>query len=386
MTRSPLLSTQLTVATLRPEVEVLLCCARTRMDATRRERMTTLLQEDLNWQNLIQLAQRHGVTPLLYRSLHASWPEAVPKTIMDQLQHNFQKTVQRNRFLSEELLKLLTLFATHGLPALPYKGPVLAATAYGDVALRKFGDLDLLIDKRDFHKAKELLMAQGYRPEVAGAQEANLLHSEYHFSFFPADSRATLELHWEVAWRYWAYPLEFERLWDRAVSVSFAGGTVASLRPEDALLILCIHGGKHQWERLLWICDIAESIHAHHMDWSRLLRQAQMRGSQRTLLLGLFLAQDLLGAELPEEVRQNIQADAKIKLLAKQVTDQLFTAAQALGKEGENRPTFYRTVFYLHMRERLWDKAQFFLHYPFVRNFSILSQRLRNLLKHPTGT
>jgi hypothetical protein len=30
--------------------------------------------------------------------------------------------------------------------------------------------------------------------------------------------------------------------------------------PEDMLLFLCVHGGKHQWTRLAWICDVAEFI------------------------------------------------------------------------------------------------------------------------------
>jgi hypothetical protein len=304
---------------------------------------------------------------------------------MDQLRRKFDVIVLRNRFLSEELLKCLTLFTTHGLPALPYKGPVLAATAYGDIALRKFGDLDLLIDKKDFQKAKELLVAQGYKSELADTEEANYLQSQYHLGFVGAEGKVSIELHWEVAWRYWAYPVEFDRLWARAVSVSFAGETIASLLPEDSLLLLCVHGGKHQWERLMWICDIAESILTHQLDWQQLLRQAQAEGSRRTLLLGLFLAQELLGTELPAIVGQRIQADPKIRVLARQVTDQLFAAAHQLHREEENRPTFYRTAFYLNMRERLWDKAQFFLHYPFWQNFSVVQQRLRNLLKYRQG-
>jgi hypothetical protein len=151
-------------------------------------------------------------------------------------------------------------------------------------------------------------------------------------------------------------------------------------------LILCVHGGKHQWERLMWICDIAECILAHQLDWRRLLQQAQGGGSKRTLLLGLFLAQDLLGIELPAEVRQNIQADAKIKLLARQVTDQLFTGTHhAPEEEEENRRTFFRTAFYLQVRERLGDKARFFLYYPFWRNFLVARQKLQNLWKSRQG-
>jgi len=36
------------------------------------------------------------------------------------------------------LLKLLDLFENHGIPAVPFKGPVLASSIYGDLSLRQF--------------------------------------------------------------------------------------------------------------------------------------------------------------------------------------------------------------------------------------------------------
>jgi Uncharacterised nucleotidyltransferase len=78
------------------------------------------------------------------------------------LRHHFQVNALRNVFLAGTLLKLLRLLEAHGIAALPYKGPVLAALAYGNVAFRQFGDLDLLVRPQDADRAKALLWAQGY--------------------------------------------------------------------------------------------------------------------------------------------------------------------------------------------------------------------------------
>ena len=81
----------------------------------------------------------------------------------------------------------------------------------------------------------------------------------------------------------------------------------------------------------MWLCDIAELIRAHpQMDWQRLLEQAKTSGSKRMLLLGLFLANDLLRTDLPDDVWQRIQAAPKVQLLAQQVRAQLSAHATGL--------------------------------------------------------
>jgi hypothetical protein len=124
--------------------ELLLYCAQTPIDSEIAERIRTLLQQDIDWAYLIQTAAQHGVMPLLYQSLNTTCPEAVPKANLAQLRNYFHTNAQRNLFLTKELLKLLTLFETHSIPAIPFKGPVLAVSAYGNLSLRQISDLDIL--------------------------------------------------------------------------------------------------------------------------------------------------------------------------------------------------------------------------------------------------
>ena len=106
-------------ASLHPEAELLLCCARISADAARAELISTLLQKGIDWQYLISTAHAHGVLPLLYRSLHAICSEAVPKTILDQLQRHFHANAFHNLFLTRELLKILPLFEDEWTPCDP---------------------------------------------------------------------------------------------------------------------------------------------------------------------------------------------------------------------------------------------------------------------------
>ncbi len=68
--------------------------------------------------------------------------------------------------------------------------------------------------------------------------------------------------------------------------------------------------------------------------------------------LGLFLAQDLLGAALPNRVRQQAEADPAVRPLAAQVGKYLFD--EATPAPGE----FARFWFQVRARERFQDKAR----------------------------
>src|SRR5262245_58157169 len=109
----------------RLEDEVLLCCARIRLDAAAAVRLQALLQEDLDWVYRHRTALSHGLLQLLYWHLKATAPEAVPPATLQQLQEEFHATAGHNLFLADALVKILQLLAAHEIPALPFKGPVL---------------------------------------------------------------------------------------------------------------------------------------------------------------------------------------------------------------------------------------------------------------------
>jgi hypothetical protein len=343
----------------RPEAELLLCCARTIKSPEVDGRIKALVQESLDWQYLLRMAHRHGLAPLLYRNIDAACPEAVPKDDSIHLWEHFHTNNLDNLYLTGELLRILNAFESSGIPAVPYKGPALAASIYGNLALREFVDLDILVHRHDFFEAEDLLTSLGYRSpfRVAHAQKLASIRSEVEHGFVHNDGKSLVELHWNVADRHISFPLDIERLWKRLTYVSLGGTSVPSFAPEDMLLILCVHGSKHIWGRLIWVCDIAELIRVHQdIEWDRIMAQASALGGERMMLLSLFLANDLLGAPLPWKVSQRVRADAAVKAIAGRITERLFQEDNSLTEFLEGS-TF--DPLYLKMRERLSDKIRY---------------------------
>ena len=97
---------------------------------------------------------RHEVMPLLFRNLQLAGPDSVPENILGPLRTRYEAQAAQARRHAEELVRILPPFEDHEIPALPYKGPALAQRLYGDLSLREFGDLDLMILERDVPRAR----------------------------------------------------------------------------------------------------------------------------------------------------------------------------------------------------------------------------------------
>src|SRR2546421_2580085 len=344
------------------EARLLIACARTNLDSEALGQINSLLHEKLDWDYVCRKAYQHGVLPLLYRSLLSCQKEIVPERVHSYLRDSFQENVRFNLCRTRELLKLLRLCEAKGIPTLPFKGPLLAVQAYGDLGLRQFSDLDILVTRADLPKVQDLLLADGYRlalPLKGIKRIVPALDRRKDQIFVKDDtSKIVIELHWRLTDKYFDFPLDMKRLWQRLVPVSLAGSIVRGLPLEDLILYLCMHGTRHSWERLAWICDVAELIRVHpEIDWDSLMNRARTLGNERSLSLGLFLASDLLGASLPEEVSARIQTDPKVRLVATRVRELLFQQDD----NGLDISYWYR--HHLLMRERFRDRVRLYIHY-----------------------
>ena len=138
-----------------PEADLLIACARASLDPANRAWIIELIQADIDWGKLTALAGGHGMRALLYWHLNAISPVGIPPEFIADLERQYQNNAVRNLLRVRELGKLLAAFEAQGIPIIPYKGPVLAELAYGNLSLRQFADLDVLITKHNFHNAIE---------------------------------------------------------------------------------------------------------------------------------------------------------------------------------------------------------------------------------------
>jgi Uncharacterised nucleotidyltransferase len=304
------------------EIELLLCCARTCVSSETAARVKVLLRQGVDLACLVRMARRHGVLPLVYWNLHKVGP--VPETVFDQLRGYFRTNAVRNIILAEELIEILKLLKTRNILAIPFKGPLLAAVAYRNLALREFFDLDVWVHQRDFAAAETALKSRGYRLQVQAPWESCFVRNDGKMAM-------AVDLHRGITPPDFPFALDFDHLCERLRRVELSRRIVPTFSPEDVLIILCVQVAKDAWEcrnRLLQLCDISAVIDSHPtIDWRNLMRQARAMGCERMALLGFRLVNELLEASVPIEILQEAAAHRAIGTLSQRVRAVLFGAA-----------------------------------------------------------
>jgi hypothetical protein len=325
------------------------------MSAELAARVRALISGGVDWRVLSEAAANHCVTPLVGRQLMGRFSGAVPPEYSASFGAAYERIVRGNLIMAAEMLRLSGRFRAEGMIAVPYKGPLLAAQAYGDFGLRQFVDLDFAIRQRDLPKATALLAADGYKT-VFGAitpeEGAHPTHSEYQF--VRAGGGFVVEMQTEVTLRYFPRKLNFDSLEKRLTSISLAGGETVSFSPEDTLILLAVHGAKHFWERLLWIADISElSQAAPRIDWAKAFSLAKEMRVSRPLSLALYLAHRMLEAPLPDDVREQVMRDRAVKTLGDGICERFSIRAQA------ELPVFSRFRFRVASRDSFLSGLSF---------------------------
>src|SRR5882762_8961134 len=293
-------------ASIRNEWSALLECASPAHDP---QRLAGLLLS-ADWARLLVLAEAHGVAGHLTACLRSLDEDLVPSEVRQTLVDRRRAQIFFTLRLTAELFRILDRFTSEGIGALVVKGPVLAVQAYGDPAMRAYGDLDLLVRHRDIRRATELLSAAGFSPAVPlSAIDAERIPGQYLFS--KPDSKLIVELHNDLTLRYFPRRLPIEEFFARQVRVRLDAREAPALSVEDELVLICIHGAKHFWERLMWIADVAALVSRQtDINWKLVADSARAVGAERMLHTGLRLASDLLRAPLPGKIQAIVQADA----------------------------------------------------------------------------
>jgi hypothetical protein len=346
------------------ELQLLLACIGHFQDEDPGAALTPFLDKALDWTYLLALANRHGVMPLLRRCLSACPAAVIPDEVTAQLKSSQFLSAVRATVLGLEQRKVLMLLAEHEIPAMPYKGVFLGEQLYGDASLRPTSDIDLIIHGEDVVRAKEILVdVHGYEPDFdfhSPQQEMLYLNRAHEYELVHPESSCRVELHWDVSGPEQGFCVSWPEVWARAEIVESGGVSLEHPRAEDLLIILAIHGGKHQWDQLRWLGDIAALLQrTPDLDWDAVHERARAWRAERAVQLVLVLVNDLLGVDInaPWLNREAVAA----------LADQVHTLLDA--PEIPPLSDWRRLTFRLQLQDRSLDRVQLAQQWVFGLNF-----------------
>jgi hypothetical protein len=222
---------------------------------------------DVDWKGAQECAIRMGVFPLfaqrilaIDRSFEPSRNAGMPLDVHRQWRERLHRHSALALVLVNENERLLSLFLAEGIDILPVKGPTLAQRIYGNPLLREYVDLDYVVPWSDLERACGVLDHAGFTPELGGPKSAEFRaqlarmdhHTEIRYLREVAGITVIVELHWDVFPE--GDPHERPSDW----------------RAETHALYLALHGSKHLWQPLKYLCDYRDWVacHAPAFDWT----------------------------------------------------------------------------------------------------------------------
>src|ERR1700676_4639763 len=169
-----------------------------------------------DWRSFLDACDYHQVAPIVLHRLQDH--SEIPSRVLEHLRAHFYRISAYNHYLAMHLVRLVSQFEQRGIPCLALKGPAVAMAAYGDLSLRQYEDIDIMVRVEHVSQAVELLFNQGFHPARGHAGRHQNVKLYHEIPLAAPDKSYGVDLHWKLAPPYaHAFGPHPAALWRRSV-------------------------------------------------------------------------------------------------------------------------------------------------------------------------
>lgn len=302
-----------------PELTLMLASASSNDAKLNQTTINSLLTQPMDWDLLVKMAVHHRVYPLVYKTLSSLDKLVIPEISKAVLQQKCKGNTMKSLGITGATIKLVRALEEKNIQSIVLKGPVLAEHLYGELSLRPFKDIDLLVWPEELEQVGQILEEQGYHRthpnfSLTPARRKVYIQKFHHFNYWHSELKIEVELHWKLGHTGWELPLPKGSSLRR---IQVSGYSLPVLENEIWLLFLVMHGASHGWFRLRWLCDIGEFMRRKDIDWEKVKQLADVFGMRAIFHQALILANQLLKVAVPGNIQSAVMKDEKAWQLAK---------------------------------------------------------------------
>lgn len=324
---------------LSKELKLLFLASMSKLSEDAENEILNLISEGLDWDLFLKLVITHRTYMLVYKNL--SKLKVLDKN--GELFMSLEKLNKENKIktikFTTELINITKAFQENNIKSIPIKGPALSVEVYDNLFLRVSSDLDILVEVDDLDKAEATLFKLGYKKvkdeRNLTTKQINYIKKHYHHFGYLNNKGVLVELHWRL--HEFANYTDFERLFESSKTIEIFDEKIHVLKEEDNLIALMLHGTKHGWTKVKWLCDIEAIIQNGNINWHILIIKAASLGLLQIVGQTLILVKELFNIEIPKEV-YSLMDDKKSKGLAVRAFHFMTDICES--KEGNNKLKF----------------------------------------------
>ena len=274
--------------------------------------------KNIEWDNLINEANAHSITGLLYPALKNIKDNNISKEVIDKLKrYTFNEAIGQSNHI-KRTAEILSLFNENNIPVIVLKGLVVREY-YPKPDLRTMCDSDVIIHKNDLEKVRKLLLEKGFVEEEDAGHHIAFLNNSFN-----------LEVHWTLANESFRKGQECfqEKIWDDAMKIKVGGVDTLSLSLEDLALHLCAHMASHMAISGFGVRQLADLVllvehKGNEIDWDEFKDKAKKSGLTQ-FSTGMFkVCNYLFDMEIPKQL--NIKNSRNDEEIIKLVVNDIFT-------------------------------------------------------------
>lgn len=276
-----------------------------------RGKLADKVYDNVEWDEVIDLADKHKVEGIIYLALRKS--KLISNIGEEKISLLKQKAaitgITQSRHISG-LSTVLNKINERNIPVIVLKGLVVREF-YPQPDQRSMNDADILVHEGNVEKVKQLLIDMGYvyLEDHKASHHIALVHHKYPF----------IELHWNLFKRDgFSNELEhYERLiWRRAIKVNVGEAEVLSLSYEDLALHLCMHMAAHLAATgfgVRQLCDLVLLVEhkGDEIEWNSFIMKARMYGFKKFGKIIFLLCNKLFNMEAPKEINIKVVNNKK---------------------------------------------------------------------------
>ena len=219
-----------------------------------------------------------------------------------------------------ELDYISNKLAEEDISLIALKNAGIARGIYSCPGCCPMGDLDVLVEKKYFKKAHQVLLNNGYHfefrspleePDIGAAEKNG--GAEY-WKILPDGEKLWFELQWRAVAGRWIRPEQepcTEDLISRSMSVS--GTSVRILSPEDNLLQVALHTAKHSYVRAPGIrlhTDVDRIVRYQSIEWSVFLKNITALQVKTAVYFSLTIPKEIFNTPIPSDILQRFKPPA----------------------------------------------------------------------------
>jgi hypothetical protein len=336
---------------------LVLACARAQLNPAAAPEIASAAARPFDWLKAIDLASAHGLGPILNCQLQRHAAAMVPETVRLYLIERFRAHTIWNIELTKELLEILSLLEKAGVDTLAFKGPVLSQQLYGDLSLREFLDLDILVMPTQGSIVIKLLAAEGFMPQfvLSRRQFARFQRRRSDMGLYHKAKKLPVDVHWGLLSPGYTFSPAVQMAWESVQRVLIAGRSIKTFSAETQLLFSCLHQAKHNWLRLGRLMDLGALIQqSSAMDWQQIQKRSGSFGTARMIRVSLRLVQRLFEVALPASITEWVEYDVCSRKIAERILKRLLLADTPADKPMPLDPLFRASMESLADRASYW--------------------------------